>query len=69
MLIPPLFSLKSTGHPELRHFRPHKSDKNVKSIQPHTNVFKILLGVTPLEGVSALTLYILALAGLSCTTF
>lgn len=69
MLIPTLISLKSTDHPELRHFRPHKSDKKVKYIKPHTNVFKILLGVTPLEGVSALTLYILALADLGCTFF
>ena len=67
MLIPTLIFLKSTDHPELRYFRPHKSDKNVKYIKPHTNVFKILLGVTPLEVVSALTLYILALADLGYT--
>lgn len=71
MLIPTLVSLKSTDHPELRHFRPHKSEKNMKYIKPHTNVLKILLGVTLLgvEGVSALTLYMLALADLGCTFF
>jgi len=67
VLIPTLISLKSTDHPQLRQFRPHKSDKTMKYIKPHTNVFKIQLGVTLLEGVSALTLYILALADLGCT--